>query len=205
MQCPRDIWIWGLWNSTHMKPQLYHSDCKTSMPTILDIINLYAVSIAGIFAVLLIRWASRFAIPYVPHVRSWTLSYIIYPLLIHRRKWTSITYIQAALLGAYVIANRVCMGLGVHGTSNLMLRSGMMASVNLIPLFLSGWTNFLANSFGIPLHTYYLAHHWVGRMAVTQGLLHAGLAIPSQNWTFDASMISRIVVSFPLFHSRRPL
>ena len=82
----------------------------------LDIINLYAVSIAGIFAVLFIRWASRFATPYVPHARSWTLSHIIYPLLIPRRKWTSITYIEASLLGAYVIANGVCMGLDVHGT-----------------------------------------------------------------------------------------
>ena len=191
--------------STDMKPQLCHSDCKTGMLTMLDITNLYAVSIAGIFAVLLICWASHFATPYVPHVHSWTLSHIIYPLLIPRRKWTSITYIEASLLGAYVIANGVCMGLDVHGTSDLMLQSGMMASVNLIPLFLGGRTNLLANSFGIPLHTYYLAHHWVGRMVVTQGLLHAGLAISAQNWAFDAFTISRIVVSFHLFHSRRPL
>lgn len=170
-----------------------------------DIINLYAISIAGIFAVLLIRWASRFATPYVPYVRSWTLSHIIYPLLIPRRKWMSITYIEAALLGAYVIANGVCMGVKVYGTSDLMLRSGMMASVNLIPLFLGGRTNLLANNFGIPLHSYYLAHHWVGRMAIMQSLLHAGLAISSQNWTFDGPTISRIVVSFHLFHSRRSL
>ncbi|KAI9774702.1 MAG: hypothetical protein M1839_001663 [Geoglossum umbratile] len=56
-----------------------------------------------------------------------------------------------------------------------------MASVNMMPLFLGGRTSSLVNSIGIPLHTHYLVHHWIGRIAVMQGLLHASLAILSSN------------------------
>ncbi|KAH0545347.1 hypothetical protein FGG08_000646 [Glutinoglossum americanum] len=102
--------------------------------------------------------------------------------------------IQAIVLLAYVVVNGICMGIGVRNTKDLMLRSGMMASVNIVPLFLGGRTSFLANGIGIPLHTYYLAHHWVGRTAIIQGLLHASLAILSSN-TVGKHIISGLVVA----------
>jgi hypothetical protein len=159
----------------------------------LDWVNLYAVSVASIFAVLVIGWVSRCASPYIPRLRFWALN-CIYPLLIRRRKWTSVTYIEFVLLGAYISMNGICMGLGTHGTSDRMLRSGLMSSINTVPLFLGGRTNVLVDGFGIPLHTYYLAHHWVGRMAVMQVLLHVGLAISSRQWTLDTVTISGVVV-----------
>ncbi|KAG9229646.1 hypothetical protein BJ875DRAFT_386916, partial [Amylocarpus encephaloides] len=55
--------------------------------------------------------------------------------------------------------NGFCIGLGIHSRSDLMLRSGTMASINLIPLFLGGRTNVLTNFLGITLHSYYLAHY----------------------------------------------
>ena len=96
------------------------------------------------------------------------------------------------------------MGLGIKSTSDLISRSGMMASINLIPLFLGGRTSVLANFLGISLHTYYLAHHWIGRIVVLQGLLHVGLVIASgKPWTFDSFQISGISVRFRL-HRPRP-
>jgi hypothetical protein len=96
--------------------------------------------------------------------------------------------------------NGVCMGVGIDKSSmipGLILRSGMMASVNMIPLFLGGRTNPLVDGLGVPLHVYYLVHHWVGRMVILQSFIHAILAISSQKWRLDAPTISGVVVSLP--------
>ena len=60
-----------------------------------------------------------------------------------------------------------------------MLRSGMLASINMIPLFAGGRTSSLVDFLGVPLNDHRLAHHWIGRVAVAQGLLHTVLALVS--------------------------
>jgi len=126
----------------------------------------------------------------------WILRHLIYALCVQRRYWTSITWIQALLMFIYVIGNGVCMGLEVQDLSQLMIRSGSIASVNIIFLFLGGRRNFVAGRIGLPLHVYYLAHHLVGRMVVLQGILHAVLAIiVDQPLKFDTRTISGITVS----------
>ncbi|ESZ90807.1 hypothetical protein SBOR_8812 [Sclerotinia borealis F-4128] len=80
--------------------------------------------------------------------------------------------------------------------SDVISRAGIMASVNLIPLFLGGWTNALANFIGISIHSYYIAHHWIGRVVIVQSLLHVALVLAAgQLWTFNSSQISGISVS----------
>jgi hypothetical protein len=163
----------------------------------LDIIDSYGLGIAGIFAALLIWWIARRVIP---RLRFLTLSRLVYPLLIRHRKWARLTRFHVLLLVLYLIVNGVCMGVGIDKSSmipGLILRSGMMASVNMIPLFLGGRTNPLVDGLGVPLHVYYLVHHWVGRMVILQSFIHAILAISSQKWRLDAPTISGVVVSLP--------
>jgi hypothetical protein len=160
----------------------------------MNIIQWYAISLAGVLAIFFIRQASLYAPSFYYFILFYLSKYFTSPLLIQRRYWTSVTSIQAIALLAYVITNGVCMGIGVRNIKDLMLRSGMLASVNMVPLFLGGRTSSLANGVRIPLHTYYLVHHWVGRVAVIQGLLHASLAISSGN-TARKPTISEIMVS----------
>jgi hypothetical protein len=89
---------------------------------------------------------------------------------------------EFALLGVYATVNKAIIGgafksMGLNKNSDLMQRSGLILSVNTIVLFLNGRTNIFIDAFGIPLHTYYLAYHWIGRMAIAQALLHTILAI----------------------------
>jgi hypothetical protein len=89
---------------------------------------------------------------------------------------SKVTISQALALLLYVAANGLCMGIGIHGRSDLMIRSGCIASINLIPLFLGGRTNMICNLLRIPLPTYHLLHHWIGLMVFFQSLIHATLA-----------------------------
>jgi hypothetical protein len=160
-------------------------------------VQWYAVSIAAITACLLLYCiGSIVSIFLITRFRLKALTLFAYPLLIHRKYWGGVTRLQAGAVGGYFIINGACMGIGIETTSDLALRCGMMASVNMIPLFLGGRTSMLANFLGISLHTYYLAHHWIGRIVIVQSLLHVGLVIASgKPWTFDSSQISGISVS----------
>lgn len=108
-------------------------------------------------------------------------------------------------MGCYLAINGFCMGLGIKTTSDIISRAGIMASVNLIPLFLGGRTNALANFIGISIHSYYIAHHWIGRVVIAQSFLHVGFAIAAgQRWTFNSFQISGISVSKTNHYTHSP-
>jgi hypothetical protein len=163
----------------------------------------YAVSIAAIAAcVILYRIGSLASSLFVTNFQFLTLRNVAYPLLVRRRYFANITRLHGLAVASFVIMNGFCMGLGIrraHLVSDLMIRSGVMASINLIPLFMGGRTNMMANFLGISLHTYYIAHHWIGRLVVILSLLHVGLVLGSgKPWTFHSSRISGITVGFGL-------
>lgn len=168
----------------------------------MNLTHWYAVAIAGTAACLLFRRIGLVASEFlVSRFKALALRSIAYPLLVHRRYWTSVTRLQGAMIGSYYIINGFCMGLGIRSRADLIARSGMMASINLVPLFLGGRTSMLANFLGISLHTYYLTHHWIGRLVVIQSLLHVALVIAAgKPWTFDSSQVSGISVSLAITH-----
>ncbi len=166
----------------------------------MNITQWYAVSIAAVTGILLAQriggMVSNFLVTRFQFV---FLRQISYPLL-KRSYLPRMTRLQASFLGSYFVINGFCMGLGIRRGRNcfhdLMIRSGTMAAINLVPLFLGGRTNTLANFMGISLHTYYLAHHWIGRVVVIQSLLHVAFTIAAGTpWTFQSSQISGITVS----------
>jgi hypothetical protein len=165
----------------------------------MNVIQWYAIFLAGVLAIFFIHQAGLYALSFYNFVLFYLSKYVTHPLIIQRRYWTSITGIQAVVLLTYMALNGICMGVGVQNTKDLMLRSGMMASVNMMPLFLGSRTSFLINGIGIPLHTYYLMHHWIGRIAILQGLLHAILAIFSGN-AISNYTVSGIIVSSITYH-----
>jgi len=132
----------------------------------------------------------------LPSIKTGILRVLIYPIVFQRGSSASVTRFQAAIVGSYMIINGFCMGLGIRTSSELMVRCGVMASINIIPLFLGGRTNYFSNLLGISLHTYYLAHHWIGRIVIFQSLLHVALVVSSgKPWTLDSSQIFGISVS----------
>jgi hypothetical protein len=158
----------------------------------------YAASLAAIFTLLIIRRLGHLLSPCLPLIRHRTRR-ATHPLFfVNGRNWANVTYIEAAVLLIYITANVVFVFADKSQASNLMLRSGLMSAVNMIPLFLGGRTSALADRLGIPLHTYYVAHYWIGGMVIAQALLHAGLAFFSHKAALDSITISGALVGiFP--------
>ncbi|KAI3339065.1 hypothetical protein F4824DRAFT_498917 [Ustulina deusta] len=96
-----------------------------------------------------------------------------YPLLLPRRYWMSITRLESVILALYFGANGAVL---ILGRTNIGSVAAMLAIINTTPLFLGGRTNPLADFIGIPLSTYYVFHHFIGRVVITEGVIHAALA-----------------------------
>ncbi|KAH8807067.1 hypothetical protein F5884DRAFT_788434 [Xylogone sp. PMI_703] len=151
----------------------------------------YAIATAAFIGILAIRLLGSHAPVYFAPARTWFLRHVLYATFIRRRYFGGVSRFHALLIGTYIVANGFCMGLGIKSASDLIVRSGTMASINLIPLFLGGRTNMLANLLGISLHTYYLAHHWIGRVVIAQTIFHVTMVIITRrSWTWDSFHIS---------------
>ncbi len=74
-------------------------------------------------------------------------------------------------------------------------RAAIVASINLAPFFVGGRTNPIATKFGVSYISYYIAHHWMGRVAAAEAFIH-GVVILSQNPERDAIFISRMHCMF---------
>jgi uncharacterized membrane protein len=157
----------------------------------------YAISLVALAATIyILKIASRAISSIGNQIRLYFLRDVWYAFLVPQRYWTRATRGQALLIALYTAMNGFGIGIGIRTSSDLLVRTGIMASINFIPLLLGGRTNLIPELLGSSLHAYYLAHHWLSRIVVLQSMIHVGLVLVNgQPWTFDAFQISGISVS----------
>ncbi|KAM5353128.1 hypothetical protein ACJZ2D_016987 [Fusarium nematophilum] len=143
----------------------------------MNIIELYSVLFIGLLAgcptLKLIFHSSR-ASRYVAVAFE---RFIWYPLVLRGGYWASVTRFELLLFFAFLACNIFALVFRVSGVRDLEQRAAVICAINMTPLFLSGKPNPLIDLIGVPLPVYHLVHHWVGRVAILEGLLHAALTI----------------------------
>ena len=144
----------------------------------MDSTLMYLSLFGGMFAVLLARRLFVLFTQHVlPRLRVAFARHIQYPWLVPRRHWTGVTRLEASILLVYFLINALALGVPVSGSVDLQRRAARTAIINLTPVFLGGRTNPLVDFIGIPISTYYVAHHWIGRVAVVEALLHPSIIL----------------------------
>ncbi|KAJ9130127.1 hypothetical protein NKR23_g12343 [Pleurostoma richardsiae] len=155
----------------------------------MDVIGLYSILLGGLLALYPARLlTSRLLRCVWPHLRAPFARFLLYRLLTPQWPSIGVTWLELLVFLSFLAANAyplvMCAvrggSLGVLGNT-----AAMMAVMNATPLFLGGRTNPLVDRIGIARHTYYLAHHWIGRVVVVEGLLHAGLALTDRAAAFS--------------------
>jgi hypothetical protein len=72
---------------------------------------------------------------------------------------SKVTWLQAILLLVYLALSVVLMVLELGTLEEWAIRSGTLAAINMILLFLGSRTSALAELAGLSLQSYYIAHH----------------------------------------------
>lgn len=105
------------------------------------------------------------------------LKYLIYPPIVRRksRAWLLLQLI-------YWPGNIVSMFIQTHSLTDIRIRSGYMAIINLFPLLMSDRLNFLADTLGLSIQTFTTIHSTLGIMSTLQGVLHISVAIHQAGW-----------------------
>lgn len=130
--------------------------------------NLYGIALIGIVGLLLIKKYHKI----LRRIIAWLLQRIRYKSLYNRGTWSDIgmTVPQAITLTAFIGGNAVICAFDPSVALPRILL------FNLIPLYLGRRMNIFTNFLEISLHVHQFAHNWLGRIVVTQALVHCGLS-----------------------------
>lgn len=121
--------------------------------------------------------------------------YLQYPVLIQLRHWSAFTRLNALCLLLYIGCNCLALAIFIQDVRELEQRAARVAVINMAVLFLGGRTNPGADLLGISIQSYYLAHHWIGRVAAAEGMLHAIIVITLRPRIGPIAMTGSIVSS----------
>lgn len=139
----------------------------------MDAINWYLILFFGILSVIGLRQSWKIFIRSTSRGLSYFFTrYIQYPLTPARKWWTA-TRLQACCLIVYLAANLLVLFLALGNARQFEQRAAIMALINMVPLFIGGRTNPLADALGISVQSYYFAHNWIGRVAILEAVLHS--------------------------------
>jgi len=83
-----------------------------------------------------------------------------------------ISEIEVVSVVVYVAANAVCIGLYVNDPAEIAARSGILATLNLVPLLLGAHLSDAASFLKVTLRTQTAIHRWLGGMTLLEGLIH---------------------------------
>ncbi|KAM0490918.1 hypothetical protein ACHAPB_009219 [Verticillium nonalfalfae] len=139
----------------------------------MEALHYYMLSFYTLIVARLVARPLRQALSYV-HVLY--AQHLAYPLLVRRQHWTGATRWEALAVLLYAGVNIALLLYPFSALPTLReveRRAGVAALVNLVPLSIVIRTNVLTSLCNVPLGTVNLVHHWIGRVAIAQALLHA--------------------------------
>jgi hypothetical protein len=148
----------------------------------MNIPQFYAVSL-GVLVVLSIVVHTLLSITNVRiYGTFYFLKYVYYPEFPQFMGYPrQTTWFDALILMAFLLGNAICMAINVNGIPDLIKRSALICTINLIPLALGAQMNLIANRCGIRLSAYARIHRWLGRIAIIEGLIHAAASLRKLN------------------------
>lgn len=154
---------------------------------------VYAVSYASAMGLLLVWKLSQLLTTQArEHIFSTFAKFLVFSVVLPRMNGsTDITVLTGFLIVLFVVANVVGSAIFVQSQSELSTRLARMCITNLVVLFLGGRSNPLVDRiFRLSNAEYHLLHHWIGRIAVVEGMTHATLVIIKRRLATSALDIS---------------
>ncbi|KAK7915330.1 hypothetical protein LTR80_012208, partial [Exophiala xenobiotica] len=116
-------------------------------------------------------------------VLRWALRALLSPLAFFCVEWlaaslrrtfptTAISEFDIIFVVLYVTANAICMSMRVNDLAEVAMRSGILATINLVPLLVGIQLSDVADFLGITLRMPKIMHRWIGCMTLVEATIH---------------------------------
>ena len=165
----------------------------------MDLTQWYAVALGGLIALLFLSHRILLMIRIALSYAASCLKRKYHPQ-VHRyvRGSEKATLFDAGLIVAFVVGNVICFTLEVKDVATLVKRSGVICTINLVPLALGEHMNMVASWCGLSLGAYARIHEWLGIVVIVKGLVHTAAGAASQKLDLHTtSGIATLAVSRP--------
>jgi hypothetical protein len=118
--------------------------------------------------------------------------WVVYSVIVPRMNGIpDVTVITAAFLAAFIIANVVGCVLSVQTRVEFSLRLAKLCVTNVVFLYIGGRSNIILDKFFRLSHQeHHLLHRWIGRVSVTEGLIHGTIAMLQSGPSFNPIDVS---------------
>lgn len=146
----------------------------------MDIIQGYAVAAGGAFSIVVLVHLLPYILPVVKYVYFSISKHLTYRYVLSRHwilgPWTRRGVIVQLV---YIAVNIFCASFRASTITDVGLRAGTLAVVNMIPLFAAPHLAFAADWIEMSLRTIRIVHRSAGFMTFFLGLLHVIVAAAS--------------------------
>jgi len=148
----------------------------------IDVVQIYAMSVGGLFALLFafnmsvwkrspLSWKLAFRL--WKRTISFTVRHLIPPLLTHHNRYLGQWTLADVILHLiHVTANALCLGIKVHSLREAGQRAANLALVNMVLPLAGPHLSFLATSLGVSLKTYQRIHRSFGMVSLPLLIFH---------------------------------
>ena len=162
----------------------------------MDTTSAYLIAFCAVFVLPLALLIARPCVNAITPSAQRYLTSLRYRTLLEWTPWPRVTLFRLSVLLVYIGANVAALFAVPRGEANLGKRFAVVASINLMAVFLGGRTNPLASYISISLPSYYAIHHWISLTAILQLTVHSILALVRRRQSRNnLSSISGYVVS----------
>jgi hypothetical protein len=147
----------------------------------MDTSLVYAIVMGGSFLLLLLINGLPLIARLIRYLSPLVSKHLIYRYILHRHRllgpWSRADVLVQLI---YIAGNICCFDFWDTTISQVGLRAGTLAMINLIPLFAVSHLSTLADLLGVTLSTFRQIHRSAGVMAVMLTIFHALVMIASQ-------------------------
>lgn len=152
----------------------------------MDIISIYAIAAGGIFVSPILLRVVPYLIRLTNAISILIPKHLTYAYLLNRHRhfgpWTPASVL---LHFTYVAVNIFCISFQVPSAAGAGRRAGTLSLVNMAFLFMTTYLGFLADVFGVSLHTRRRIHRTTGWMAGALPTVHIVIATIVQQANFS--------------------
>jgi hypothetical protein len=133
----------------------------------MDTTQLYGVALAAVVILLIVFYILRFLINIMrTYATYYFLKHVFYPQAYkYVRGSSTTTRFDLLLIIAFLVGNVLCLTLGMRDRTDLLQRTGLLSTVNILPLALGSRMNLIVSRCGVGFAAYDRIHRWIWRVA----------------------------------------